>query len=115
MEHLIELQCAIWAFNKNLEDTIVEKGLKREGGNEMDLNEMYKKAAWAAFNDGIRTEESLKTWIASNCSYRPDTEFFINFGIGCELFDIIARSEGYSSAVDKAYVIAESKTHGKTL
>jgi hypothetical protein len=88
---------------------------KKEGGNEMDLNEMCKKAAWAAFNDGIRTEESLKTWIASNCSYRPDTEFFINFIIGCELFDIIARSEGYRSAVDKAYVIAESKTHGKTL
>ena len=93
----------------------MEKGLKREGGNGMDLNEMYKKAAWTAINDGIRTEESLKTWIASNCSYRPDTEFFINFNIGCELFDIIARSEGYSSAVDKAYVIAESKTHGKTL
>ena len=57
MEHLIELQCAIWVFNKNLEDTImdkntyrlmvknesgrfqpvsgiVEKGLKKEGGNE---------------------------------------------------------------------------------
>jgi len=82
---------------------------------KMNLSKMYKKAAQAAFDEGIRTEESLKTWIASNCSYRPGTEFFIYLGIGCELFDIIARSEGYRSAVDKAYVIAESKTRGKIL
>lgn len=53
----------------------------------IDLNEIYRKAAAAAQEDGIDAgdQDQLVGWIRANCKYRPGTEWFLVLGIGCEL------------------------------
>jgi hypothetical protein len=81
----------------------------------MDLNQLYKQAAQAADADGISAgdQDALVAWIRSNVRYRPDTEFFIALGIGCELADIQSVRRGYKNQVDEAFQNAVSACRAK--
>lgn len=78
---------------------------------QIDLNEMYNMAARRAFGDGIRTEDDLLVWIKDNCTYRPETEFFVYLGISSALFDLIAQAAGYKNEFHRAYAYAKENHH----
>ncbi len=82
----------------------------------MALSEIYKQAAIAAHADGIKAsnQAELVTWIRANCKYRPETEYFLALGIGCDLADIQAIEAGYKSEVDRAFQAAKSKLERPT-
>ena len=75
---------------------------------ENPLKELYKLAAGTANKQGIMpgNQTALVQWIRANCNYRPDTEYFLVLGIGCELADIQARAQGYNNDVHRAYNLA---------
>lgn len=83
---------------------------------KIDLKEMYRQAATAALAAGVPVDDSpngaLHNWVKQNINYRPETEFFIVFGIACEMADIKAKSAGYDSEVQRAYLAAQVKTCG---
>ena len=77
----------------------------------MNAQPIYRDAAKVAHGAGVRAsnEAGLVAWIRQNCKYRADTEFFLVFGIGCELADMEARAEAYETAVERAYKLATRK------
>jgi hypothetical protein len=83
-----------------------------------DIDERFKFAAKIAIDEGVTGEMlqddsptgPLAEWVRRRCSYRPDTEFYLVFLIGCEIADELARREGYSSSVDRALSITRGRT-----
>lgn len=93
------------------EEGRLEGSNTNEEGEKMNLSEAYKTAARAASEDGIDAgnEPQLIEWIRRNCKYRPETEFFLVLGIGCELANMQSQQRGYKSNVHEAYELAKPK------
>ena len=78
-------------------------------GDKMTLKQLYKQAAQKAFTDGIDAgdQSALVAWIRSNCNYRPETEYFLLLGIGCNLADLQAQAKGFKNDVHRAFLDAQ--------
>ena len=75
------------------------------------LKAIYKAAAAAALEDNVDPGSitDLVFWIRTRCKYNEENEYFLVLGIGAELADLRAQSEGYGGQCDKAFSTAVSK------
>lgn len=76
------------------------------------IKERINAAAQAAFDAGVDAgnETALIAWIRENCNYRPGTEFFLVFLIGCALADKQSQSRGFDGAAHEAFDLAQAHT-----
>jgi hypothetical protein len=74
-----------------------------------ELVEVYRAAAKVAQEKGISAsdEDALLRWIRQSCRYPKEVEFFVVLGIGSELADLEAQSQGYKNEVDRAFQAAQ--------
>ena len=72
----------------------------------MNLSNEYIRLAKLATEQGIPNDPdpngAIHQWIDQNIRYRPDTAFWIVFGISSAMADLQAQSEGYADALDRA-------------
>lgn len=70
----------------------------------MELQELISQLADRAEAAGVdrSNTESVRDFIRTNCSYRPDTEFYIYFMLTCELADRHAQRQGFENQFDLA-------------
>ena len=58
----------------------------------MNLTELIDKAARKAKAEGVpaddRADGPLASWVRENCTYRPDTEFYVVFLIACRIGEL---------------------------
>lgn len=79
----------------------------------MTLDDLYQNAANLCLAKNLPIDDSpngpIAAWARANCTYRPETEFFIVLGICGAMADKQAQAQGFESSSHRAAAIASAK------